>query len=190
MHACFRARVEWGIGGLKQKRRRLMEHFDSTRHMYVPLFILRTFIEACPSFHFNISMTSSHCNDALLEKLSLLVHVLRSFKVSSSRSLKVSSTKVEDGQSCMSKPWKQQVVWFVSYHDYTFQSVCCTRLQGKTNEWNWQLAKNPSLAMVSLLVVGAKWKLPQNTYFLLPHLLHCLRCHCGLVTTHKYRSKI
>ena len=44
---------------------------------------------------------------------------------------------------------------------------------------NQRLAKKPSLAVASLLVVGAKWKVQQNT-----RSYHCLHHHCGPMTTH------
>ena len=38
MHAGYRVRVEWGIGGLKQKWRRLMKRFDATKPKFHHLF--------------------------------------------------------------------------------------------------------------------------------------------------------
>ena len=38
MHAGYRVRVEWGIGGLKQKWRRLMKRYDATMPKYDDLF--------------------------------------------------------------------------------------------------------------------------------------------------------
>lgn len=38
MHAGFRVQVEWGIGGLKRKWRRLMKQFDSSKAKYYQLF--------------------------------------------------------------------------------------------------------------------------------------------------------
>lgn len=37
MHSGFRIQVEWGIGGLKQKWRRLMKRYDCTRDKYIKL---------------------------------------------------------------------------------------------------------------------------------------------------------
>lgn len=48
MHAGYRVKVEWGIGGLKRKFRRLMKRFDATKPKYNHLFrvaaILTNFI--------------------------------------------------------------------------------------------------------------------------------------------------
>jgi hypothetical protein len=38
MHVGYRVHVEWGIGGLKRKWRRLMKSFDSTKPIYSHLF--------------------------------------------------------------------------------------------------------------------------------------------------------
>ena len=38
MPTSFRIRVEWGIGGLKCKLKRLLKRFDSTKSKYIPLF--------------------------------------------------------------------------------------------------------------------------------------------------------
>lgn len=49
MHAGFRVRVEWGIGGLKRKWRRLMKTFESSREKFPHLFrsaaILTNFLQ-------------------------------------------------------------------------------------------------------------------------------------------------
>jgi hypothetical protein len=33
-HARYKMQMEWGIGGLKWKWKRLMKHFDSTKEKY------------------------------------------------------------------------------------------------------------------------------------------------------------
>ena len=38
MHAGRRVRVEWGIGGLKRKLKRLMKQFDSTKPKFALIF--------------------------------------------------------------------------------------------------------------------------------------------------------
>jgi hypothetical protein len=38
MHANFKVRMEWGIGGLKRKWRWFIKKFDSTKSKYVHLF--------------------------------------------------------------------------------------------------------------------------------------------------------
>jgi len=38
MHAGYRVQVEWGIGGLKRKWKRLMKRFDNTKPRYSHLF--------------------------------------------------------------------------------------------------------------------------------------------------------
>jgi hypothetical protein len=38
MHVGYKVRMEWGIGGLKRKWRRLMKRFDSTKPKYTILF--------------------------------------------------------------------------------------------------------------------------------------------------------
>ena len=38
MHAGYRIKVEWGIGGLKQKWRRLMKRFDNRRPRFRHFF--------------------------------------------------------------------------------------------------------------------------------------------------------
>jgi hypothetical protein len=38
MHAGYRVRVEWGIGGLKRKWKRFMKRFDSTKPRFPHLF--------------------------------------------------------------------------------------------------------------------------------------------------------
>jgi DDE superfamily endonuclease len=38
MHAGFRVRVEWGIGGLKRKWKRFMKRFDGTKQKFPQLF--------------------------------------------------------------------------------------------------------------------------------------------------------
>jgi hypothetical protein len=43
-NARFKVKVEWGIGGLKSKWRRLMKRFDSTKQKYNHLFRARTFL--------------------------------------------------------------------------------------------------------------------------------------------------
>lgn len=109
--------------------------------LVIDFLLLRTFLVACPCVQFNVSMTFANCNDALLENSSLLVHALRPLKVcldlpppkflqQRERMGRVACTLHKPA----SKPWKEQVVWLVPYHDYKIQSVCCVRLQGKTNE--------------------------------------------------------
>ena len=39
MHAGLRVRVEWGIGGLKRKFKRLMKRFDNTKETFPHLFV-------------------------------------------------------------------------------------------------------------------------------------------------------
>jgi hypothetical protein len=39
MHACLKVRVEWGIGGLKRKFKRLMKRFDNTKQKFPHLFM-------------------------------------------------------------------------------------------------------------------------------------------------------
>jgi hypothetical protein len=38
VHATYKMKVEWGIGGLKQKWERLMKCFDSIEEIYIHLF--------------------------------------------------------------------------------------------------------------------------------------------------------
>lgn len=47
MHACFRVRVEWGIGSLKQKWRRFMKRCDLTRCTYIYIFIVACYLTTC-----------------------------------------------------------------------------------------------------------------------------------------------
>jgi hypothetical protein len=42
MHASYRVQVEWGIGGLKRKWRRLMKRSNNTKPRYSHLFKSRT----------------------------------------------------------------------------------------------------------------------------------------------------
>jgi hypothetical protein len=41
MHVDYRVHVEWGIGGLKRKWKRLMKRFDNTKPKYPHLFKFR-----------------------------------------------------------------------------------------------------------------------------------------------------
>ena len=44
MHTGLRVRVEWGIGGLKRKFKRLMKSFDNTKEKFPELFLAGCFL--------------------------------------------------------------------------------------------------------------------------------------------------
>jgi hypothetical protein len=57
--------VEWGIGGLKSKWRKLMKHFDSTKEKYSHLFracYITNFLHKCLQ-DFTFEIIGEHHND-------------------------------------------------------------------------------------------------------------------------------
>ncbi len=69
-NAFFKVKVEWGIGGLKAKWRRLMKRFDSTKKKYNHLFmatsLLINFLHRCRQ-NFTIEIGGEH-QDNLVEQ--------------------------------------------------------------------------------------------------------------------------
>jgi len=64
MHVGYRMQMEWGIGGLKRKRKWLMKRFDSTKPKYIILFkvttILTKYLDRCP-MDFNLKSYVNNC---------------------------------------------------------------------------------------------------------------------------------
>lgn len=81
---------------------------------------MRTFLGACPFIHFNVSMTSSNCNNYWLEKLSLLVHVLGSFEHSLDLFFKVLFNK--------GRGWVGLHVLFIHWHPNLGRNKLCDLL--------------------------------------------------------------
>ncbi len=66
MHVGYRMQMEWGIGGLKRKRKWkwLMKRFDSIKPTYIILFkvttILTKFLDRC-QIDFNLKSYANNC---------------------------------------------------------------------------------------------------------------------------------
>jgi hypothetical protein len=68
MHACYKFKVEWGIGGFKHKWGRFMKWYDSTKSKYNYLFRVVVLLTNFLHIHYQdlkFKVISNHLNNSI-----------------------------------------------------------------------------------------------------------------------------